>query len=161
MEITKHEYKRSSFLNFALTYGVKNVGRETARILLRTIKELSPNYIILAKNETGRVFGYGTIRKIPAKYDFAPDGGGIIGPFFVEECYRKCGIGTEILLELEKIATDKRFHKVYAYVLTQNIGSRKAFQKSGYSMIEYMVSRLGKFYLCDAGDFCVYCKELK
>ena len=77
----RYSFEKCSFIRFIIFFGLKNVRRETVRILGRAIKERSYNHIITVKSPSGEIVGYGVIRKIPSKYKFASQEDSIIGPY--------------------------------------------------------------------------------
>jgi L-amino acid N-acyltransferase YncA len=151
-------YEKCSFLKFAFGFGLKYVRHETIRILARTILERKRNKIVVAKTKSGGIVGYCVARPCPRKYNFAHRDEWMIGPYFVLEQHRGTGIGTELLKQTEGFCSSKMF---CSYVLIQNIGSCKSFEKAGYKNIGYMKQDgRGYYSLCDSGKFYVFRKVL-
>lgn len=138
-------YEQASFPVFAINYGVRNVPKETFRILCRSIIELSKNTIIVARNGEGTIKGYGVARPLPKKYSFQAKNAYIIGPYYVEPELRGQGVGTDIISFLISACGNNR--EYCAYVGVNNIGSVKAFSNNGFSKVGYMNGNKKHIYI--------------
>ncbi len=134
-------------IKFALLFGLKNVLKETVRLILRQFLNMKLNKILICK-VNDEIVGYGAVIKASEKFSFAENSDFILGPYWVNPNFRNQGIGAKIV---EKLTHDSKSN-VFAYICKTNKPSIIAMQNAGYTVIGYMEKVDGKYILTQDSD---------
>lgn len=108
----------------------------------------SPAFFGVLSREGEDISGYGGITVAADSAD--------IENIAVDESYRRCGLGTELLNELIKIAKEKGAKKIFLEVRVSNSAAMLMYLKSGFKGV-YARTR----YYSNGEDCLIMCKEIE
>ncbi len=107
----------------------------------------SPAFRGVLAEEGGEVIGYGSITTAADSAD--------VENIAISEFFRRCGTGTKILKELERLAKESGAEKIFLEVRVSNSAAMMMYLKNGYSGV-YARTR----YYADGEDCLVMSKKI-
>ncbi len=112
----------------------------SSRNLLRLIKANNSNSVFIVKNKKNQIYAYGIVSL--RHYKNTPSGH--IYKIAVLPEFRRIGLGTKLLKEIEKTVQKNNIFKIFAEVRESNKASLGLFQKLGYKAIKSLYA----YYSC-------------
>lgn len=107
--------------------------------MLDIIEHIDSQFVLVAENDEGRLIGFLEVSIRPFVEDCSTENVGYLEGWFVEEDYRKCGVGRELVRNAENWARQKGCSEMASDAEIGNHQSLLAHNKLGYTETSRLV----------------------